>query len=551
MAPEARDPRNTGTIDRRRSGKRRPSPASGSASPVPNPVPIPIRDRDAADATPMLTHHRIAVLLVDDQRMVAEAVRRMLAGEKDIDFHYCRDPTEAIREANRIEPTVILQDLVMPEIDGLRLVRYIRANPATRNVPLIVLSSEEEPRTKAEAFALGANDYLVKLPNRLEMVARIRYHSRGYIHGLERDEAYRALLESRRQLEVRNRFIRKTFGRYLSDDVVDSLLESPEGLRLGGEKRRVTIMMSDLRGFSAIGERLPAEQVVGIINIHLEAMTEIILKYRGTIDEFIGDAILVIFGAPVLREDDARRACACAVEMQLAMERVNARNRAAGYPEVAQGIGINTGDLVVGNIGSEKRSKYGVVGRNVNLTARIESYTVGGQILVSESTLEACGDILVTDDHFPIRPKGFKDPITVFELGGIGGRYNLFLPERDPARWVAPSPPLTVRFGILEGKHLDDMDRPGRIVRLDPPGALEIVSDSPVERHDNLRLQLLDGAGEPVADEIYGKVTRLLADAPCRFRLDLTSIPPAAETFLSGFRDESGEAPPEGDPIPV
>lgn len=496
------------------------------------------------DATPMLTHHRITVLLVDDQQMVAEAVRRMLAGEKDIDFHYCQDPTRAIKEANRIEPTVILQDLVMPEIDGLRLVRYIRANPPTRDVPLIVLSSEEEPRTKAEAFSLGANDYLVKLPNRLELVARIRYHSRGYINLLERNEAYNALLESQHQLEIRNRFIRKTFGRYLSDDVVDSLLESPEGLRLGGEKRRVTIMMSDLRGFSAISERLPAEQVVGIINIYLETMTEIILKYQGTIDEFIGDAILVIFGAPVLREDDARRAAACAIEMQLAMEKVNERNREAGYPEVAQGIGINTGDLVVGNIGSEKRSKYGVVGRNVNLTSRIESYTVGGQVLISESTLEACGDILITDDHFPIRPKGFKDPITVYELGGIGGRYNLFLPEKDAFTWVTPAPALSIRFGILEGKHLEDMGRTGRVARLAPPRLLEVVAESPVERHDNLRLQLLDGRGDPVADEIYGKVTRVLAADPCRFRLDLTSIPPVAETFLNGFSDEGEEAAP-------
>ncbi len=494
------------------------------------------------DTPPMLTHHRITVLLVDDQQMVAEAVRRMLAGEKDIDFHYCQNPTRAIKESNRIEPTVILQDLVMPEIDGLRLVRYFRANPSTREVPLIVLSSEEEAKTKAEAFALGANDYLVKLPNRLELVARIRYHSRGYIHRLERNEAYNALLESQRQLEVRNRFIRKTFGRYLSDDVVDSLLESPEGLRLGGEKRRVTIMMSDLRGFSGISERLPAEHVVGIINIYLEAMTEIILKYQGTIDEFIGDAILVIFGAPVLREDDARRACACAIEMQLAMEAVNRRNRKAGYPEVAQGIGINTGDLVVGNIGSEKRSKYGVVGRNVNLTSRIESYTVGGQVLISESTLDACGDILVTDDHFPILPKGFKDPITVFELGGIGGRYNLFLPERDTLNWVKPSPPLTIRFGILEGKHLEDIGRTGRVTRLSPPQTLEIVADSPVERHDNLRVQLLDGGGEPVADELYGKVTRVEAGPPCRFRLNLTSIPPAAETFLNRLGAEIEES---------
>jgi serine phosphatase RsbU (regulator of sigma subunit) len=120
----------------------------------------------------------------------------MFAAEQDIDFHYCSDPTLAIKTANRICPTVILLDLVMPQIDGLALVRYFRANKATREVPLIVLSSKEDARIKAESFTLGANDYMVKLPDRLEVLARVRYHSRGYINLLERNEAYAALLQS-------------------------------------------------------------------------------------------------------------------------------------------------------------------------------------------------------------------------------------------------------------------------------------------------------------------------------------------------------------------
>lgn len=142
----------------------------------------------------------VTVLLVDDQAIIAEAVRRMLASEADIQFHYCNDPTRAIEMANRLAPTVILQDLVMPEIDGLTLVKFYRANPATREVPLIVLSTKEEPIVKAEAFAAGANDYLVKLPDKLEVIARLRYHSKGYIAQLERNEAYRRLAESQQQL---------------------------------------------------------------------------------------------------------------------------------------------------------------------------------------------------------------------------------------------------------------------------------------------------------------------------------------------------------------
>jgi sigma-B regulation protein RsbU (phosphoserine phosphatase) len=154
---------------------------------------------------PVLTEHKVTVLLVDDQPMIGEAVRRMLAGEPDVVFHYCRDAAKALDEAHRVEPTVILQDLVMPEIDGLTLVKTFRANEATRETPLIVLSTKEEPTVKADAFALGANDYIVKLPDRLELLARIRYHSKGYINLLQRNEAYEALKESERRLanEVR------------------------------------------------------------------------------------------------------------------------------------------------------------------------------------------------------------------------------------------------------------------------------------------------------------------------------------------------------------
>jgi sigma-B regulation protein RsbU (phosphoserine phosphatase) len=140
------------------------------------------------------------VLLVDDQPIIGEAVRRMLVGEEGIAFHFCRDATAALEVAAEVEPTVILQDLVMPAIDGLELVRQFRAAERFREVPIIVLSSKEEAMVKAEAFALGANDYLVKLPDRLELVARIRYHSRGYIALLERNEAFVALQASRQVL---------------------------------------------------------------------------------------------------------------------------------------------------------------------------------------------------------------------------------------------------------------------------------------------------------------------------------------------------------------
>lgn len=140
------------------------------------------------------------VLLVDDQAMIGEAVRRGLAHEENIDFHFCADPHQAIAQAIRIKPTVILQDLVMPGLDGLTLVREYRNHPATANIPIIVLSTKEDPLIKSAAFSAGANDYLVKLPDNIELVARIRYHSRSYMTLLQRDAAYRALRVSQQQL---------------------------------------------------------------------------------------------------------------------------------------------------------------------------------------------------------------------------------------------------------------------------------------------------------------------------------------------------------------
>src|ERR1035438_8842058 len=144
--------------------------------------------------------HHVMVLLVDDQAMVCEAIRRALANQTDIDFHYCADAREALAIANQIKPAVILQDLVMPGVDGLTLLNQFRTNPATKDVPIIVLSTNENPQVKGHAFALGANDYLVKLPDKIELIARIRYHSKAYLNLLQRDAAYLALRESQQQL---------------------------------------------------------------------------------------------------------------------------------------------------------------------------------------------------------------------------------------------------------------------------------------------------------------------------------------------------------------
>jgi two-component system chemotaxis family response regulator WspR len=161
-------------------------------------------DQPAADVSIQEDAMRIRVMLVDDQNIVAEALRRMLADEADIDYHYVSDPSKAINEAVEFKPTVILQDLVMPDIDGLMLLKFYRSNPDLKSVPVIVLSTKEDPKIKSEAFAIGASDYLVKFPDKIEVIARIQAHSRSFMAQQQRDEAYRAMELLKKELEEKN-----------------------------------------------------------------------------------------------------------------------------------------------------------------------------------------------------------------------------------------------------------------------------------------------------------------------------------------------------------
>lgn len=303
--------------------------------------------------------------------------------------------------------------------------------------------------------------------------------------------------------------IRTYFSRYLTDAVVKSLLETPEGLKLGGDRRKVTILMCDLRGFSTISEKMSPEKVVEILNVFLGTMTDAIAPYQGTIDEFIGDAILVLFGAPIYREDDAARAVASAIAMQLAMRSVNEKLTQMQLPEIAMGIGINTGEVVAGNIGSQSRAKYAVVGNHVNLTARIESYTVGGQILISEATYQEIEDIAKTTGSMEVEPKGVSHPISIYDICGLGGIYNLELPSLSDSLQVLPMP-IPITYRILEEKHLGTEIFAGELRRLSPYGAeISADQDVPVLTNLKLHLQVYDQAQQlEIEGEIYAKVLK-------------------------------------------
>jgi adenylate cyclase len=348
------------------------------------------------------------------------------------------------------------------------------------------------------------------------------------------EKLFHDLTEERGKLAEMADLLKKMFGRYLSTEVMNSLIENPSALELGGEKRKVTIMMTDLRGFTALAERLEPEKVVHMLNAYFEVMVEVILKYSGTINEFIGDALLVIFGAPQEMPDRVHQAIACSIEMQNAMTQVNEENRAQGLPELEMGIGLNETEVIVGNIGSSKRSKYAVVGSGVNMTSRIESYTVGGQILISESVRQAAGEILRIDSQRDVLPKGAETPLRIYEVGGIAGRYNLALDGKAPAL-VTLAREIPIRYTVLEGKDVGRKELEGSVVRLSKTWA-EITLGASVEMLTNLKMNLRDVDDNLSVRDFYGKVIKRSEEKERNHTVHFTSVPPEVDAYFQSHR---------------
>ncbi len=310
---------------------------------------------------------------------------------------------------------LIFLDLTMPEVDGLAILTQLKASERWRAIPVVMISGIHDEESVINCIEAGADDFLIKPINRVLLNARLNA-------GLERKRWHDREQRYLRDLEQSHKFIRDTFGRYVSEEIVDSILAQPNGLHLGGKLTRVSILMADIRGFTTVAEQLKPTQVVTMLNNYLGVMSDIIMRHRGTIDEFIGDAILAIFGAPISQHDHADRALACALDMQGAIEQINAENKRLGLPDVGIGIAVNSGDVVAGNIGSAKRVKYGVVGHTVNLTARMESFCRAGEILASQETLNNATGKFRHSYQFEISPKGMVERLRVCNIIGVAPR---------------------------------------------------------------------------------------------------------------------------------
>ncbi len=463
-----------------------------------------------------------ALLVVDDSEMNRDMLTRRLV-RRGYTVAAAENGRQALDMIAAQPFDLIVLDIMMPGLSGLEVLEELRQRYAPSELPVIMATAKDQSEDIVLALKLGANDYVTKPLDFPVVLARVQTQ-------LSLKRAMQEIQTLAGQLEQRNRFIRDTFGQYVADEIVAKLLESPTALELGGVRRKVTLLYSDLRGFTAMSEGLGPEQVVELLNRYLGVMIDIITQYRGTIEAFTADAIYVVFGVPVAEADDTERAVACGMTMQQAMAPLNQSLIDDGLPAVEMGIGIHTGEVVVGNLGSERRKKYGVIGSHANLAGRIESYTVGGQVLISQETYDEIAPMAHVGEPIEMIAQGVSAPVRVYDINGLGEPYNLFLPVAEE-RLRTLDEVIPLQYTVLIGKHITNAMHEGRLVKLSAHEG-EVHAETPLASMDDVRMELTTLQGVSVAGHLYGKVTEVLSGPPRGFRVHFTSIPPGVALFF-------------------
>lgn len=288
---------------------------------------------------------------------------------------------------------------------------------------------------------------------------------------------------------------------------LSTLVKRINWLPMEGESRIVTILISDLRGFTIIAEQYSAPEVMDMLNRYFSHMNEIINRFGGTVDKYIGDSIMVLFGAPISKPDDPERAVACAVEMQIAMNIFNKENQNLGLPELFMGIALNTGKVLAGQIGSHIYSDYTVMGDDVNLASRIEASALRGQILMSQKTLDHVEHLVVVKEPVGIFFKGKKDPLLLYELQAVNAPYNLKVPAREVRKCLRSAVDIPFQFQICEDKVVEPQTYEGRIMNIST-GGMMIWALHSVDLFKNIKFKLGFNVIARQSGDIYGKVLR-------------------------------------------
>ena len=280
----------------------------------------------------------------------------------------------------------------------------------------------------------------------------------------------------------------RSFTRFAPEQIVREVVVKGQEAMLGGERREVTLLFSDLRNFTRFSEQTRPEEVVSLLNTHFDNMVQIINRHHGFVVDFLGDSLFAVFGAPGREPDHARQAVSCAIDMQLTRTRLNSESAAANLPPLEMGIGINTGPCVVGNMGSIMRIKYGVVGHAVNLASRLESFTVGGQVLISESTRQAIAGQFELLGPLETHAKGVESAIQLWEVRGIPNKPDKTLPPTVPGL-ARLAQPIQVHIRLIAGKQVSSVPYEGRLLQLSPAGA-ELETKLDLDTFTSLQVEI-------------------------------------------------------------
>lgn len=300
---------------------------------------------------------------------------------------------------------------------------------------------------------------------------------------------------------------------------------------------RATIVLADIRGFTAITEALPPRVVIGLLNRYFGVMGRVIKRYGGVIDKFMGDSVMALFGAPERRPDDLLRALACAVEMQHAMAELNVGASARGEPSLFVGIAVNTGEVMAGSFGSRLHSEYTVIGDTVNLVSRMESFSLRGQVLLSEASRAAAGDHVEVGSVNEVRVKGKAEPIALYELHAVDYPRRLVVPRVEVRRSPRVQVDLAVELRRVAGKGIDPEPLPARVLDLGYHGFLAELPHALAPGCEvvvNLALPLPGGA----TGDLYAKVVRTVSGAlGVATSLQFTTIGTPAHRLVKRYVD--------------
>jgi adenylate cyclase len=317
--------------------------------------------------------------------------------------------------------------------------------------------------------------------------------------------------------------------------VLMAAMSSARGLPQAGEfaSRDVTILLADLRGFTALSEEHPANVMLGLLNDFLGRMIEVVHRHGGVIDRFMGDSIMALFGAQLWREDDARRAVTCAVEMQIIAEAMNRENRQKGLPNLHLGIGINTGTVLAGMLGSKQYSEFTVIGREVNLAARIEALSLRGQVLVSESTYRQC-DHIDSGEPIDVYVKGTSRPVPIREILGIPA-LGMKVPRQELRRSHRVKVNIPFAYQLVRNKNVLPERLHGTILNIGYCGVLAALAQE-LDRYSEIRLELdLSLVGHVATDICARTVTTGVDGQRSRTGIEFTSVSPESDAHIKHF----------------